>query len=132
MKSKNQYRINKERVIIRIMVFSLFFWFTNLSANAGIVNFSTFKEKSYTNYKVIKDSSKAEYKINNKVVSKDKFEKFNNTLKEINGTWYCAETMTGGITGYDAKDKKSDIYEVRSCYDSGKSSNSITLKTNDE
>lgn len=54
-----------------------------------------------------------DYKITGKSVSKEEFEEFLSTLKEIPHTWYCAETTTGGITGYDAKDFWGIEYEYR-------------------
>jgi len=75
-----------------------------------------------------KDTLKAEYLINDKTVTKEKFDTFLSGLKEIPETWFCAETTNGGITGYDAKDKKGIVYQVRYYYDSGKSKNSITSK----
>jgi hypothetical protein len=43
------------------------------------------------------------YKIDGKTVTEKKFNGFLKSLKQIDGSWYCAETSAGGITGYDAK-----------------------------
>ena len=115
---------------MRAIAFLLFFCVAYLSSNAGINKHSSYEKKAIEEIRMVKDSINTVYEINNKVVSKEKFEKFNKSLKEISGTWYCAETTTGGITGYDAKDKKGRIYELIYCSESGKSTNSIILKTN--
>ena len=31
-------------------------------------------------------------------------------LKQIRGSWYCDDMSDGGQTGYDAKDKKGNVY----------------------
>jgi hypothetical protein len=72
--------------------------------------------------------STTEYTINGKTVSQEKFEKFFAGLKEIEGTWFCEETSTGGNTGYDATDKNGTVYEYVTKSDSGKSINSIRRK----
>jgi hypothetical protein len=68
---------------------------------------------------------KAGYSINNKTVSEKEFNKFKDSLKEIKGTWFCAETNTGGTTGYDAKNNFGTIYEIRFTTDDKVNSNSI-------
>jgi hypothetical protein len=85
------------------------------------------KRKSLTCDSTITKST-TEYTIDGKSVSKEEFEKFLSGLKELSGTWYCAETSTGGITGYNAADKKNVIYEYKTTSDSGKSINAIRRK----
>ncbi|HEY1406263.1 MAG TPA: hypothetical protein VF857_06625 [Spirochaetota bacterium] len=71
-----------------------------------------------------------EYQINGTSVSLDDFKKFLSTLKEIDQTWFCAETNHGGITGYDARDDKGKVYHCRFESISGKSRQSIQLQEN--
>lgn len=78
--------------------------------------------------KKMEDSSKEVFKINDKVVSIEEFTDFLNTLKEIPGTWFCAETKNGGRTGYDATDKDGIIYEYRSISEPGNYKSTITRK----
>jgi hypothetical protein len=68
------------------------------------------------------------YLINEKTVSKKQFEKFLATLKEVPGTWFCAETNVGGTTGYDAADKHGVLYLYRSETNADGAVNSIRLK----
>lgn len=75
-----------------------------------------------------KGKTKVEYTINDTAVNVKKFDEFLKSLKEVEGTWYCAETKTGGRTGYNAKDKNGIVYEYMSETDSNKSINSIRLK----
>jgi len=77
---------------------------------------------------VCKDSTEVIYLIDNKIVSKVAFDSKIKNLEEITGTWYCAETTDGGITGYDAKDSKGDVFEVRYELVSGMSKNIIRKK----
>jgi hypothetical protein len=106
-------------VIIFIIITLSLFKVSNINANNSKVNYQNQQHN---------DTIKTEYKIDNKIVTQEKFEKFLTCLKEISGTWFCAETTTGGITGYDAKDKREKVYEVRYYYDDGKSKNSISSK----
>jgi len=74
---------------------------------------------------MVSEKINAPYSIDNKEVSKEEFERFLANLKEVHNTWFCAETSTGGTTGYDATDQHGIIYEFRSTSDSGKSANTI-------
>lgn len=56
----------------------------------------------------------ASYSIEGMPVSRLEFEVFLKSLREIEGTWFCAETSEGGITGYDARDWRFARYEYRS------------------
>jgi hypothetical protein len=68
------------------------------------------------------------YQINGLPVSEGSYNQFLSGLKELPHTWFCAETKEGGRTGYDAKDKKGVIYEVRFVSESGNSVSSIRKK----
>ena len=48
--------------------------------------------------------------INSKAVSEKTFNEFLDKLEPVKGTWYCDEMEEGGQTGYDAKDKKGNVY----------------------
>lgn len=72
---------------------------------------------------------KEEYTIDNKVVTKEIFNNFLATLKELPHTWFCGETAGGGETGYDAIDKQGVVYEYRASLNSGISKNSIKKKS---
>lgn len=76
----------------------------------------------------MEDSSKVEYRINDKIVTEEEFINFLNTLTEVQGTWFCAETKKGGMTGYDAKDKDGIIYEYRANSEPGNNKSTITKK----
>ena len=54
-----------------------------------------------------------EYIIDRKKVSSKYFKFFLSQLKEVDKTWFCTETALGGATGYDAKDKKGNVYMYR-------------------
>ncbi len=71
-----------------------------------------------------------EYTINDKVVTEKEFSKFLSSLNQMDHTWFCAETNTGGETGYSAKDWKGVVYEYLSISDGGKSIHSIKKKAN--
>jgi hypothetical protein len=71
---------------------------------------------------------KDKYLINNKSVSRKEFETFLATLKEVPGTWFCAETNKGGVTGYDALDSKGVVYRYRSESSPDGARNTLTLK----
>jgi len=64
-------------------------------------------------HKVQNDSTKVTYILNDKEVNKKIFDYVLSGLTEIQGTWFCAETSKGGITGYDANDKNGVVYEYR-------------------
>lgn len=68
------------------------------------------------------------YKINERLVSKEKLDEFGKSLKEIKGTWFCAETSKGGRTGYDAIDKNAIVYTIRFSSEENISSGSILEK----
>jgi hypothetical protein len=72
--------------------------------------------------------AKDRYLINEKSVSKKEFDKFLTTLKEVPGTWFCAETNVGGTTGYDAADNHGVLYMYKSETNADGTVNSITLK----
>ena len=74
------------------------------------------------------DNSKTEYSIDNKKVSEKSFNKFLSGLTEIKGTWYCAETTTGGRTGYDMKDKNGIVYKYCASSDLNESKISLSKK----
>ncbi len=95
-----------------------------LSTPAGEVKKT--KNKKVNN---MEESSKEEYRINDQIVTQEEFINFLNTLKEIQGTWFCAETKMGGSTGYDAKDKDGNIYEYRSNSEPGNYKSTITRKS---
>lgn len=66
------------------------------------------------------------YYIDNRQVTQKEFDKFLKPLTEVEGTWFCAETTTGGITGYKVKDKKGAIYEYETISDTGDNTCTIT------
>lgn len=70
----------------------------------------------------------SKYSIDGRSVTEAEFNQFKDTLKEVKGTWFCAETNTGGITGYNAADKDGTVYEIRFISDSRKDENSISKK----
>jgi hypothetical protein len=70
----------------------------------------------------------SEYKIDNKMVTKEAFDKFLKELIELPHTWFCAETTNGGITGYDAKDRNGIIWEYRAASESGANRTTLTKK----
>lgn len=76
----------------------------------------------------MEDAIKTEYTINDKKVTKEEFDDFLKSLKEIQHTWFCVETAKGGITGYDAQDKDGIVYEYRAVSESGNSKCSIKKK----
>lgn len=49
-------------------------------------------------------------RIDGREVSPSEFDRVFKTLKEIGG-WYCAETNTGGRTGWKAEDPKGVKYQ---------------------
>jgi len=75
-----------------------------------------------------KDSVTCQYLIVGKEVEPEKYKKFHAKLKAKSETWFCDETSNGGITGYDAVDKRGLLYEVRTESDSGVIKNSISRK----
>ncbi len=72
-----------------------------------------------------KNKAVTEYTIDDKKVSKKEFNNFLSGLKEQEHTWFCDETSTGGMTGYDGKDKDGVLYEYRAETDSGSQKNTI-------
>jgi hypothetical protein len=68
------------------------------------------------------------YLIDGKSVAKEEFNKFLSTLKEVPGTWFCAETNKGGRTGWDARDDKGVVYEYRCYSESNNSKQTIRQK----
>lgn len=66
--------------------------------------------------------------IDGESVNKIKFHEFLKSLKEVEGTWYCAETKNGGRTGYDARDKDCTVYTVVFTSESGVSKSIIHKK----
>ena len=68
------------------------------------------------------------YLIDGNSVTKDVFEKYLSTLKEVPGTWFCAETNKGGRTGWDARDDKGVVYEYRCYSESNNSKQTIRQK----
>jgi hypothetical protein len=77
---------------------------------------------------MVSEKINAPYSIDNKEVSKEEFERFLANLKELYNTWFCAETSTGGTTGYDATDQHGVIYEFQATSDSGKNTNTLRKK----
>jgi hypothetical protein len=62
----------------------------------------------------------ASYYIDYMEVSELDFMALFNALKEVEGTWYCAETREGGITGYDMRNPHNDKkYSYRSETENG-------------
>jgi|GEM_PF-2185908 len=57
--------------------------------------------------------SSAQYFIDGREVAAAEFEARLKSLKEVEHTWFCAETSDGGITGYDGKDESGAVYEYR-------------------
>ena len=76
----------------------------------------------------ITSSTPPEFQIDFQSVSEEKFLAFQKTLSEVKGTWYCAETTEGGITGYDMTDKKGNVYKFRA--KSGKNGSVTSLTRN--
>lgn len=68
-----------------------------------------------------------EYSIDGKAVGAEDFKKKFDALKEVPGTWFCAETKNGGVTGYDMKDKSGNVYEFRAVSEPG-SNRSVLVK----
>jgi hypothetical protein len=68
------------------------------------------------------------YTIDDVAVSADEFNRLLKSLKEVPHTWFCAETSTGGMTGYDARDKKGVVYEFRAKSDNGKGTTTLRKK----
>lgn len=66
--------------------------------------------------------------IDDTVVNREEFEKFLKTLKEVPHTWFCAESTTGGETGYDAADWLGNIYEYRAISENSNNHWSIKKK----
>ncbi len=71
---------------------------------------------------------KWEYSIDGKAVSADVFKKEFDGMKEVPGTWFCAETKQGGITGYDMKDSLGKVYSFRAVSEPGMNRNSLSRK----
>jgi hypothetical protein len=57
------------------------------------------------------------WEINGRSVTRAEFERFLGTLREVPGTWYCAETTTGGETGHHALDSAGNLYEYQAVTD---------------
>ena len=53
------------------------------------------------------------YFINETQIEEKEFEKFLQSLKEIENTYHCKLTKHGGTTTYEAKDKLGNRYSVR-------------------
>ncbi len=66
-----------------------------------------------------------EYTINDKKVSATEFDKFQASLKEIEGTSFHAETPKGFMIRYNAKDKNGVKYQYRE--ESDQSSSKISI-----
>src|ERR1035438_1215619 len=86
----------------------------------AFIGFLVFGFNSFAQKKI-----KAEYQIENKTVGQKEFETFLSSLKELEHTWFCAETSTGGRTGYDAQDKNGIVYEYRAITENKKSRSMI-------
>lgn len=69
------------------------------------------------------------YMIDGKSVPAAEFNRFQKALKEVPGTWFCAEMKDGGETGFDAKNRLGTVYQVRLRSENGKIRNSISMKT---
>ena len=74
----------------------------------------------------IGEEKTARYSINDAPVAADEFNAFLKTLREVRGTWFCAETNKGGTTGYDAVDTRGAVYQYRVYSESG--NNRCTIK----
>lgn len=70
----------------------------------------------------------SKYTLDGRIITEAEFSQFKDSLKEVKGTWFCAETSTGGITGYDAKDINGILYEIRLISDNKMDENSIRRK----
>lgn len=68
----------------------------------------------------------AQYFINAEQVDRKKFRAKLKLLTE-DGGWFCAETTTGGRTGYDAKDKDGQKWEYLEETDNGTTTGKLTL-----
>jgi hypothetical protein len=95
----------------------------NITVSASEIN-----SKKNKNGSRMESLEKEQYKINDKVVSKEEFDKFLKSLKEVPHTWFCAETTNGGMTGYDATDQNGTVYEYRAVTDNGISRSTILKK----
>jgi hypothetical protein len=72
-----------------------------------------------------------EYRINGSVVEQKEFDTLLAALKEVPGTWFCAETKDGGTTGYNAVDSKGTVYVCRFISESNRTKASLSKKSND-
>lgn len=70
----------------------------------------------------------SQFYIEDKKVTEVAFNKLLKSLTEIEGTWYCAETTTGGRTGYRAKDKQGKVYVYTATTDNGKTISTLKKK----
>ena len=66
------------------------------------------------------------YEIDGRAVDKKRFEAFLASLKEIPGTWFCAEAMDGGRTGYDTEDSSGVRYKYMTTVKGAINKTSIT------
>jgi hypothetical protein len=72
-----------------------------------------------------------EYRINGSVVEQRDFDALLSTLKQDAGTWFCAETKDGGITGYNAVDAQGTVYVCRFVSEEGRTKSSLSKKNKD-
>jgi hypothetical protein len=70
----------------------------------------------------------AAYFIEGKEVAQKEFDARLKSVKEIEQTWFCAETPDGGINGYDGKDANGVVYEFRNTVDQKASRSSLEKK----
>lgn len=68
------------------------------------------------------------YRLDGKSASSGEFQETLSRLKQVSGTWFCAETKNGGITGYDMKDRDGRLYEFRSVSENGSNWSEIRRK----
>jgi hypothetical protein len=71
----------------------------------------------------------ATYYIDEKLSSNKEFKKFRDSLKEVEGTWFCGETSHGGMVGYNLKDEEGNIYKYKTVSENGATKTTITKST---
>lgn len=69
-------------------------------------------------------TSATAYRIDGKDVSKAEFQRLFATLKETGG-WFCAETTTGGETGWEAQAPDGTKYQYTAVTDGDRNSQAL-------
>lgn len=67
------------------------------------------------------------YFLNGTQIKKEEYDKFRQSLKEIEDTYHCKLTKFGGTTTYEGKDGQGNRYSVRSEDSSKISKSSIEI-----